>query len=240
MLSLEKIEGVIWDMDGVIHPYKPFSQSLAHFNEAAVEALYALLPENPPWRCVALGAANQSFLDWGLSTKQFVDDYNLDPIEMHLEFHRQMKHENLVSQHIEMVKSFEKLSHLKHVILSQGSRDWADTCLAANGLSGFFNQASIICFEDVALAKKSQSLAPFLRAIEASGLKPENLVMIEDMAKNLKLAKELGMQTVFVEENGLEPEWYNLPSPEDRHVDLHVQKTSDFVEMLVPRCAAPI
>lgn len=243
MLRIENIEGVIWDMDGVLHPYRPFAQSLEHYNMAAVRAFnivagcdYGIYP------CVALGIARQSFEDYGLSTKQFTDDFQLDPVEMHLEFHRQMELERLISSHLDLADAFERMSHLKHVILSQGSREWVERCIETNGLRKYFNDASIVAFEDgieldvngkPVLAKKSQSELPHRLAIEASGLKPQNLVLVEDMAKNLIIARDkFGMQTVFVEESGLEPEWLNLPSHCGHEPDLHVKTTMEFVKHL--------
>lgn len=242
MLRIENIEGVIWDMDGVLHPYHPFAQSLEHYAMAAVRAFNVVASRDYGiYPCVALGIARQSFEDHGLSTKQFTDDYGLDPLEMHLEFHRQMELDKLVHRHDDLPAAFERMSHLKHVILSQGSREWVERCIETNGLRKFFNDASIVAFEDglekdendkVVLAKKSLSELPHRLAIKASGLHPEKLVLVEDMAKNLIIARNMGMQTVFVEESGIEPEWRNLPSHCGHEPDLHVQTTMDFINRL--------
>lgn len=237
MLCLEKIEGVIWDMDGVLHPYLPFAQSLPHWNRAAVRAFNKVAGiagiEHNLTAEEAEIEANISFRDKGLSTKFFTQTYKLCPEQMHLEFHRETALQDVISSHAELPALFDRMGHLKHIILSQGSREWIERCLDANGLSKYFGDA-ILGFEDVGMEKKSESPRPFKAAIDLSGIAPSRLVIPEDMKRNLKIAKQhFGMQTVFVAESGLEPEWVILPTLEDDYIDLSVQHTTDFVNHLL-------
>lgn len=234
MLSLEKIEGVVWDMDGVLHSYIPFAQSLPHWNGAAVRAFNTVaaasgLEHGLSFDELHLMAA-QSFQDHGASVAVFSRNYGMCERKMHIEFHREAEMEKLILAHDTLPDLFKQTSHLKHVVLTHGSTDWAERCLVKNGLRDYFN--AVISFEDVDMIKKSDSEIPVLRAIGQLDLPAENLVMAEDTKKNLIIPKRLGMQTVFIEESGLEPQWIRKPTAEDHYVDLSVPTAPDFLKLL--------
>jgi len=236
MLRLEKIEGVIWDWDGVLHPYIPFAQSLAHWNRAAVRAFNKVAALNGITHDIdeekAIAMANLSFREKGLSTAVFTEMFFLDPREIHIEFHRHTVLDDVVGHHDGLAEELKNLSRLNHVILSQGSHEWVERSIERGGYADIFRNATIISFEKAQMQKKSQSRLPFELAIAASGLPAERQVIPEDMKKNLVIAKQLGLQTAFIAESGLEPEWVMHPTPDDKFVDQSFDHTRDFVRLL--------
>ena len=236
MLRTEKIEGVIWDWDGVMHPYIPFAKSLTHWNGAAVRAFNTVAAANNICHdldhdtCLAL--ARTSFHERGLSTAVFTEKFNLNPHDVHIEFHRETRMEDVVGRHEGLADELERLSHLKHVILSQGSEEWIHRAIEFGGYSKLFQDVTIISFEKCGLRKKSASEVPFALAIEASGLPADRLVIPEDMKKNLVIAKQMGLQTAFIAQSGLEPEWVARPTADDAFVDQAFEHTVDFVRAL--------
>lgn len=234
MLSIEKIEGVIWDMDGVLHPYIPFEQALPFWDRAASRAFNKAataagirhdLTEDQIYRM-----ASQSFKNLGHSTAVFTRDYPISELQMHLEFHRETILEEVISAHADLPAYLESTSHLKHIILTHGSEEWAERCLSKNGIRHYFN--NVVSFERVDMQKKSDSEVPVRKAIELIGLPADKLAMVEDTKKNLIIPKRLGIQTVFVEENGLESEWIKMPTSEDEYVDASVKTATDFLKQL--------
>lgn len=236
MLSIEKIEGVIWDMDGVLHSYLPFSQSLDHWNGAAARAfnkvatsfgiLHNLTDEQLHEMAVT------SFKTLGLSTAIFSREYGISEQDMHLEFHREAVMEYLIASHATLPDHLEQTSHLRHIVLTHGSQEWAERCLGKHGLRDFFQE--VISFEQVGMHKKSDSERPFMHAMEKAGLSANQLVMVEDTKKNLIIPKKMGMQTVFIEESGLEPEWVKLPTAEDLYVDHRSKNAMELLVQLTP------
>lgn len=234
MLSIEKIDGVIWDMDGVLHSYIPFAQSLPHWNGAAVRAFNTVAAASGLNHGLSFEQlhrmAAQSFQDHGASVAVFSRDYGMCQRKMHIEFHREAEMEKLINAHDLLPDLFSRSSHLQHIVLTHGSSDWAQRCLEKHGLRDYFN--AVISFEDVDMRKKSECEIPFLTAIEYSGLSADRLAMVEDTKKNLIIPKRLGMQTVFIEESGLEPQWIKKPTPEDKYIDLSVATAPDFLKLL--------
>lgn len=234
MLRVEKIEALVWDMDGCLHSYIPFAQSLHHWNGAAVRAfnkvsMAAGILHNLSEEEIQKMAVD-SFKTLGASTAVFSRDYNICERDMHLEFHREAVLEELIQSHAELPELFTRASHLKHIVLTHGSEEWAERCLEKSGIRDCF--AEVISFEHVDMQKKSDSMIPFEKALSCAGLPADRVVMIEDTKKNLIIPKKMGMQTVFIEENGLEPEWIKMPTADDVYVDHSVRNAADLLKHL--------
>ncbi|VAX06990.1 Pyridoxal-5'-phosphate phosphatase, Alphaproteobacterial type [hydrothermal vent metagenome] len=81
------------------------------------------------------------------------------------------------------------------VIYTNASRDYAVKVLGKLGLSGGFREIFDI---NSASFKPKPDPGSYLKMIGDLGINPEKSVMIEDMARNLVPARDLGMKTVWV------------------------------------------
>ncbi len=81
------------------------------------------------------------------------------------------------------------------IIYTNASRDYAVKVLDKLGLSGVFREIFDI---NSARFKPKPDPASYLKMIDDLGINPEKSVMIEDMARNLVPARDMGMKTVWV------------------------------------------
>jgi putative hydrolase of the HAD superfamily len=87
-----------------------------------------------------------------------------------------------------------KEAGLSCAVASSSSHDWVDGWLGRLKLAEFI--ASTTCLEDVGRAKPDPGL--FLLAAERLGVKPEDVVVLEDSLNGLRAARAAGMRCVVV------------------------------------------
>jgi putative hydrolase of the HAD superfamily len=84
------------------------------------------------------------------------------------------------------------------VLLTSGVRRWAEPVIRHLGLAAIFPPHKIITIEDTDWVLKAKGPLPYQCAAREMGLEVEDLVMLDDTASNLKVAKALGMTTCWV------------------------------------------
>ena len=87
----------------------------------------------------------------------------------------------------------------RKVIFTSASRHHAERVLHILGVRRHFDR--IVDVRDVDFESKPQITA-YLRVCQLLNLQPEECVLVEDNVRNLRPAKELGMTTVLVGEDG--------------------------------------
>jgi putative hydrolase of the HAD superfamily len=87
----------------------------------------------------------------------------------------------------------------RKAVFTNASREHAEHVLDALGVRHHFDR--IVDVRDVGFESKPQ-IAAYRRACELLDLRPEECVLVEDNIRNLRPAKELGMTTVLVGEEG--------------------------------------
>ncbi len=239
MLRIENIKGIIWDLDGVLHAYRPFEEALSFWDAAAVRAFNKVAAKNgidhglSPMEAQVI--ANNGFKRNGFSISEFIDIYNLDPVEMLVAFHNETDIEHVMKSHDDLPEALRALSEAKpdivHVINTHGPYTWAERTIEKD-LRIALGNPSIISLERGNMEKKSATSRTFYMAANAAGLPPESLVMVEDTVKNLAIPKREGAQTVFIEESGLAPNCITYPYPEDTFVDASFKNATLFVQAL--------
>jgi FMN phosphatase YigB (HAD superfamily) len=124
------------------------------------------------------------------------------------------------------------------VILTHGSRGWAESIIKVLGLEDIFPPERILAYDDPAIdfhAKNSET-RPFLAALKLLGLPPERVAMVEDTPDNLVIAQGFGITTVLVT-------WGRPIQPEDYpQVDRFHNTAAEFLRSLPPPefTAAPL
>lgn len=111
----------------------------------------------------------------------------------------------MLSECAETASSLDKL-HGRKFIFTNSPKVHAENVLKALGLSEVFDVQSI--FDVTRLAYDSKPLkSSFKKVLVEVGESGENCAMIEDSLPNLKMAKSLGMTTVWVHGEGDKPDY---------------------------------
>jgi len=66
------------------------------------------------------------------------------------------------------------------------------------GVDDLFPDGHITASENVNFEVKSQGRAGFERSLNALALKPEEVLMVDDLGRNLIIPHEMGMQTAYL------------------------------------------
>lgn len=114
----------------------------------------------------------------------------------------------------ECVETSNRLQNLvgDKFIFTNSPRRHAKNVLQALGLSEIFSVQSI--FDVTRLGYESKPLkSSFLHVLNELGEVAENCAMIEDSLQNLKMAKQLGMTTVWVHGCGKKPDYVDFSYP---------------------------
>lgn len=89
-------------------------------------------------------------------------------------------------------------SPLRHVINTHADAQWCRQVLQHLGLADFFADDHIIYHAQHDFAVKSASPATHQAALRAAGVAAGQAVMVDDAVKNLRIPKEMGMQTIWL------------------------------------------
>lgn len=81
------------------------------------------------------------------------------------------------------------------LVFTNGDKDYAERVLENRGLSGLFDQIHDVLACD--LVPKPETAA-YQSLIKTTGINPTRSLFVEDMARNLRPAKDLGMTTIWV------------------------------------------
>ena len=109
---------------------------------------------------------------------EFVHDVDLNFLEKDLDLHKELT--NLIG---------------KKYIFTNGSKAHASNVTKRIGIENLFDGVFDIVDSDFI---PKPSIEPYKKIIQKYGLDPEYCIFIEDIARNLKPAYELGMKTVWI------------------------------------------
>ncbi len=216
---MKNIKAVVWDLDNTL--YKFSDDYLAACNWASAKAF--LECGVPLSLEQAYDASWESFRKYHMSGTMLIERYNLDRAQYFKGYH-----ENLDEKAIEHVFALEdhfKKSPYVHAILSHGSHEWAARALKRIGLQSFFKDEHILGFEEYAFRHKSQHPDGLDMILQRLAMPAAQICFVEDSAKNLKIAKDMGMTTVFVS--------HSLPVPDENYIDHIIETPEAFFSLAV-------
>lgn len=110
----------------------------------------------------------------------------------------------------------------RKIIHTNGSAPYAERVLEARGLTGIFNAVYGIEHADFHPKPDAQSFDTILKR---DGVTPDSAAMFEDDPRNLKVPHKIGMKTVHVAPNPLDP-----PAP---HIQHHTHDLAAFLRALL-------
>lgn len=211
---MQKLEGIIFDFDGVAYKYRPDFNAVC--SSAAARAAIA---------CGVPGVFEQLVADFTAArdphsfTKRWQAEHGLDPLAYHHAYHDGIDVAASIDARQEATAVFAELAERKvpMIILTHGSQPWVKRVGAHIDMIRHFADEHIIALEHTNWTKKPDSPAPFLLAAARLGIAPDRLGMVEDSSGNLHHAHSLGMATGYLH--------YEKPlAPKPAHV--HVQGSS--------------
>ncbi len=191
-LVYQNLKGIIWDLDNTL--YRAHAELHEAYHIAA--ARLAVRDGVEESYEVALEKAKKSYIESEFSGKFLITEHDYDVPHLHLVLH-DMIDETVIVKTREIADLFRDLS-LKNALVTHGSQSWAHRVLTHLDLIEFFDHDAILSLESYDFQRKNQSSAGVDMALDRLGLGASDVLMAEDIARNLKLSHEKGMFTTFI------------------------------------------
>ena len=199
-LETAQIQGIIWDLDNTL--YRFTDEFITACNVAAAKAAQNLGIELSYEDTLKL--AERSEAEHGYSMHGYVTDHGLSYADLHFPFHQNID-ETVVEPIAGAIEALEVFQG-RQVILTNASRCWAERILKYVGIDHLFEDQDIIPMEDVGFKAKASNDQGYLKGVELLNFKPEEVLMVDDLDRNLKQAKSVGLHTVYMHHGDPMPE----------------------------------
>lgn len=220
---MSNIKAVIWDLDNTLYRFNTlFEDACNHIAGRTARALGVDVDDEK-----AKEMAEKSFEQHGYSMRVFLEEHDLCRDAVHHEFHKHLD-EKILDKSLELIETFKKYT-LEHILVTHGSRHWAERALDHLDLRQFFPDERIFGLEDYDYQKKDESQFVFKMAMDLLGFDAHEMIMAEDTVRNLHHPHDLGMKTVLVHHGRLPKE--ALP---------HVHHMVHSAEEIFPLTGAPL
>jgi putative hydrolase of the HAD superfamily len=211
---LGAVETWVFDLDNTLYPASSglFPRVQERMNDYVCRLLSVSLDEAKVLRA-------QHFREHGTTMHGLMAVHRIDPHEFMAFVHDVDL--SCVPANPALVAALEGLAGRK-LIYTNGSVPHAENLLKHLGISHYFDDIFDIVASDFA---PKPAMAPFRVFVDRFGVKPTSALMIEDMAKNLAPAAELGMTTAWVKTN---VDWAAIASEAD-HINYVVDDLAGFL-----------
>ena len=191
-LETDRIKGIIWDLDNTLYQFTDkFYKSCTEAAAKAAQDLGISLSYDD-----TLKLAERSEIEHGYSMHGYVTDHGLSYTDLHFPFHQNID-ETVIAPIDGALNALGKFKD-NQVILTNASQCWAERALKFIGVDKFFPKANIIAMEDVNFEPKARSDLGFKRAAELLNLPYKNILMVDDLDRNLIIPHKMGMQTAYM------------------------------------------
>ena len=135
------------------------------------------------------------FHKYNTTLNGMIKNHKTDPNEF-LEFVHDINIDFL-QKDIELAKEMEKLEG-KKIIFTNGSRKHAINVTKRIGIDQYFDDIFDIVDSDFI---PKPAIEPYKKLVEKHKIDPKLCALVEDIARNLKPAYEMGMKTIWIENN---------------------------------------
>ena len=215
MKELKNIKYWLFDLDNTLYSgnTKVFDQVDKKMTQYISEKLKISEPE-------AKKIQKSYFQEYNTTLNGMIKNHKIDAHEF-LEFVHDvdlnfLKKNNSLGEELSKIKG-------KKIIFTNGSRAHADNVTDRIGIKNLFDGVFDIVDADF-IPKPSKK--PYEKIIEKYKIEPQYCIFIEDIARNLKPAHELGMKTVWIKND--EP-WAAEFSNEN-FVNYRIENLTDFLK----------
>lgn len=225
---MDNINTIIWDLDNTL--YKFSEKQVDGWNTATVN--YALASGLALDYQTAMALASEGWLNHRNSGHFFEKDHGLNAREMHVGVCKALC-PTMVSSCLQTPSLMKNIPHVRNIILTFATRDWALRVLDHTGLAEFFEPELILGADDYDFQDKAHSALGILTALEKSGANPAQTLFVEDTLPNLKPAKDQAqVQTAYLHHNR------PMDGLDTSFVDIIVQDTPQLLTELRHKKAA--
>lgn len=194
----------LFDLDNTLHNASP--HIFPHINRSMTRYLEQHLG-------LAREEANalrmQYWRRYGATLIGLMRHHGTDPDHFLLETHRfDRLHEMMVFERA--LRGMLRRLPGRKIVFSNAPRHYAQAVLAVMGIARLFED--VVGIEDLDYQPKP-GIRAYRSLLHAQGLRPEQCIMLEDSAANLRTAKRLGMRTVLVGGGLRTPAYVDLRIP---------------------------
>ncbi|MBM5786612.1 MAG: pyrimidine 5'-nucleotidase [Pelagibacterales bacterium] len=215
MDNLKKVKYWIFDLDNTLYPsstnlFSKIDKLMATF---IIDKLKVTHDE-------ALQMKNDYFRKHGTTLNGLIKNHKIDPHDF-LEFVHNIDY-SFLKKNAKLNDQIKILPGEK-IIFTNGSKKHAERVIETLEIEK--NQFSIFDIVDSDFIPKPEK-KPYEKLISQFKIIPEQSIFIEDIARNLRPAHELGMQTAWVINSD---EWASEGHGED-HIHYKINKLEDFLE----------
>ena len=188
MKAFESIKYWIFDLDNTLYSGKTkvFEQVDKKMSKYISNKLNVTIKE-------AKKIQKNYFYEYNTTLNGMIKNHKIDPNEF-LEFVHDINIDFL-QKDPDLAKEIEKLNGIK-IIFTNGSRKHAINVTKRIGIEQYFDDIFDIV-ESNFIPKPS--IEPYKKLVEKHKIDPNLCVFVEDIARNLKPAYEMGMKTVWIE-----------------------------------------
>ena len=217
MKSLLNVKYWIFDLDNTLYEGKTkvFSQVSKKMTEFISKKLNVNLIK-------AKEIQKEYFHEYSTTLNGMIKNHKINPKEF-LDFVHNIDL-NFLQKDLPLREELKKIKEKKY-IYTNASNDHALNVTARLGIEELFD--GIFDIETSDFIPKP-SVESYKKLISKFKIEPEKSILIEDVARNLKPAKEFGMKTVWIQNN--EP-WASKHSNE-KFIDFKTKKLSDFLKQV--------
>ena len=217
MNELKKIKYWLFDLDNTLYSgdTKVFDQVDKKMSSFICEKLQVSLEE-------AKKIQKNYFHEYNTTLNGMIKNHNIDANEF-LEFVHNVDL-NFLKKDLELQNQLTRLVGKKY-IFTNGSKAHADNVTKRIGIEKLFD--GVFDIVNSGFIPKP-SIEPYKKIIQKYDIDPEYCIFIEDIARNLKPAYELGMKTVWIKNN--EP-WAAEFSNEN-FINYKTDNLSDFLRRI--------
>src|SRR5271163_5179923 len=211
---LGAVETWVFDLDNTLYPASSglFPQVQVRMNEYIAKLLDVPVDEAKQLRA-------RYFREHGTTMHGLMAVHRVDPHEFMAFVHDVDL--SVVPENPELVAALNELSGRK-LIYTNGSVPHAENLLRHLGISHCFDDIFDIVASDFA---PKPAMAPLRVFIDRFGVRPQGALMVEDMAKNLAPAAEIGMTTAWVK---TDVDWAAIASDAD-HINYVIDDLAGFL-----------
>ncbi len=215
MDNLKKVKYWIFDLDNTLYPsstnlFSKIDKLMATF---IIDKLKVTHDE-------ALQMKNDYFRKHGTTLNGLIKNHKIDPHDF-LEFVHNIDY-SFLKKNAKLNDQIKILPGEK-IIFTNGSKKHAERVIETLEIEK--NQFSIFDIVDSDFIPKPEK-KPYEKLISQFKIIPEQSIFIEDIARNLRPAHELGMQTAWLINSD---EWASEGHGED-HIHYKINKLEDFLE----------
>jgi len=217
MNSLKSIKYWIFDLDNTLYSGKTkvFEQVDKKMSKYISKKLNINVTE-------AKKIQKNYFYEYNTTLNGMIKNHGIDPDEF-LEFVHDINIDFLKKDK-KLAKEIEKLEG-KKIIFTNGSRKHAINVTKRIGIDQYFDD--IFDIVDAKFIPKP-SIEPYKKIVEKHKIDPKLCVLVEDIARNLKPAYEMGMKTIWIEND--EP-WAKKFSDSD-FINYKTNNLSEFLRKI--------